>query len=267
VRTIVTSILVATISATTQSGQKASTSQVKLLNRFGQPKGLSDGILELRPRDGWVSADRLYSDFVLAVEYRLVAPDARFVVTVRARAPVSEKPRGYEVTLPGTGASSWQSAEIRADGPHITLSVNGSPVASESVQRFAGHVLLEVNRGSAELRNITIAPIVRPFEKPDNTVTEKQLESLGGQGPKLVHEVRPYYTRDAMRSVVQGVVKLEAVVLPDGSVGAVRVTRSLHRDLDVSALGVVREWKFAPATLNGNPVPFLAEIDVSFKLK
>ena len=252
-RTIVTSILVATICATTPSGQQAPAAPLKLLNRIGQPKGLSDGILEIRPRDGWVSADRFYSDFVLAMEYRLVAPDARCVVTIRAQAPVSEKPRG--------------SAEIRADGRHITLSVNGSPVASESVQRFAGHVLLEVNGGAAELRNITIAPIVRPFEKPENTLTEKQLESLGGKGPKLVHDVHPYYTPAAMRSVVQGVVKLEAVVLPDGSVGAVRVTRSLHRDLDVSALGVVREWKFDPATLNGKPVPFLAEIEVSFKLK
>ena len=45
--------------------------------------------------------------------------------------------------------------------------------------------------------------------------------------PRVLHEVKPQYTSDAMRAKVQGTVLLECVVRPDGSVGDVQVVRSL----------------------------------------
>lgn len=45
--------------------------------------------------------------------------------------------------------------------------------------------------------------------------------------PKLVHDVKPAYTREAMDAGIQGVVLLEAIVLEDGSVARVDVVRSL----------------------------------------
>jgi TonB family protein len=70
-----------------------------------------------------------------------------------------------------------------------------------------------------------------------------------------------------MRAMVQGIVTLEAVVSTDGSVGSVRVTRSLHPDLDVSAVAALKAWKFRPATLNGVAVAVLAEVEMSFALR
>ena len=49
--------------------------------------------------------------------------------------------------------------------------------------------------------------------------------------PSVLTEVKPSYTADAMRAKIQGVVMVEAVVLPDGGVGQVRVIRSLDPDL------------------------------------
>ena len=43
----------------------------------------------------------------------------------------------------------------------------------------------------------------------------------------VLREVKPAYTADAMRAKVQGSVWLECIVMPDGSVGEVKVTRSL----------------------------------------
>ena len=45
--------------------------------------------------------------------------------------------------------------------------------------------------------------------------------------PHVLREVKPAYTADAMRAKVQGSVWLECIVMPDGSVGDVKVTRSL----------------------------------------
>ncbi|HEX7123174.1 MAG TPA: energy transducer TonB, partial [Gemmatimonadaceae bacterium] len=71
--------------------------------------------------------------------------------------------------------------------------------------------------------------------------------------PRVLREVKPQYTADAMRAKVQGVVELEAVVLQDGSVGDVQVTRSLDHTfgLDNEAIKAVKQWRFAPGTRLG----------------
>ena len=70
-----------------------------------------------------------------------------------------------------------------------------------------------------------------------------------------------------MRRKVQGVVEVQALILPDGSVGAVEVKRPLDADLDQSAVAAVWQWRFTPAMQNGVPVPVLVPIELSFTLK
>jgi TonB family protein len=60
---------------------------------------------------------------------------------------------------------------------------------------------------------------------------------------------------------------LEAIVLADGSIGPVRVTKSLDLDLDQSAAAAVRRWQFKPALKDGAAVPALVEIEMSFSRK
>lgn len=87
--------------------------------------------------------------------------------------------------------------------------------------------------------------------------------------PRLLVEVKPSYTADAMRAKIQGVCTLEAVVLPDGSVGNVHVIRSLDNTfgLDQEAIKTVKKWRFAPGTRQGQPVPVLVEIEMTFTLR
>lgn len=87
--------------------------------------------------------------------------------------------------------------------------------------------------------------------------------------PRLLYELRPNYTSDAMRAKIQGIISMEAVVMPDGSVGAVRITRSLdqHFGLDQEAIRTVKTWRFAPGTRQGQPVPVLVEIEMMFTLR
>jgi protein TonB len=88
--------------------------------------------------------------------------------------------------------------------------------------------------------------------------------------PRLIKEVKPNYTAEAMRAKVQGIVTLEAVVLADGTVGQVRVTRSLDPNfgLDQEAERTVKLWRFDPATNRvGERVPVLVEIEMTFTLR
>jgi protein TonB len=91
----------------------------------------------------------------------------------------------------------------------------------------------------------------------------------GVVAPRLIRETKPAYTADAMRARVQGVVRLQAIVLPDGSVGPARVVRSLDATfgLDDEALNTVRRWRFVPGTLAGRAVPVLVEIELAFTLR
>jgi TonB family protein len=91
----------------------------------------------------------------------------------------------------------------------------------------------------------------------------------GVTSPTLIREIKPQYTADAMRAKVQGEVELEAVVNPDGSVDRIRITRSLDRTfgLDQKAIEAVRQWRFVPGMLKGQPVPVRVSIVLDFTLR
>ena len=78
----------------------------------------------------------------------------------------------------------------------------------------------------------------------------------GVETPRLLREVKPQYTAQAMRAKIQGEVLLECIVQPDGSVGNIRVVRSLDSafGLDQEAIKAARQWRFAPGTRQGQPV-------------
>lgn len=70
-----------------------------------------------------------------------------------------------------------------------------------------------------------------------------------------------------MVALARGVVEMEAVVLEDGSIGAVSLTRLLHPELEQEALAAVRQWKFTPVTLHGRAIPLRIHIEMSFSTR
>jgi periplasmic protein TonB len=87
--------------------------------------------------------------------------------------------------------------------------------------------------------------------------------------PRVLKEVRPQYTSDAMRAKVQGTVLLECIVQKDGSVGDVQIVRSLDSTfgLDQEAIKAAKGWRFAPGTRLGEPVPVQITIELTFTLR
>ena len=87
--------------------------------------------------------------------------------------------------------------------------------------------------------------------------------------PRLLREVGPQYTAEALRAKIAGTVHLEMVVLPDGTVGDVRITESLDpvHGLDEEAVKAARQWLFEPATRFGEPVPVLVNLALDFNLR
>ncbi|HEY2433012.1 MAG TPA: TonB family protein [Vicinamibacterales bacterium] len=93
----------------------------------------------------------------------------------------------------------------------------------------------------------------------------------GVTSPVLMREVKPNYTGDAMRAKLQGVVEMECVVLPDGTVDpkSIKITRSLDSTfgLDQQAVIAVKQWRFRPGMFKGQPVPVIVNVELTFTLR
>ncbi len=85
----------------------------------------------------------------------------------------------------------------------------------------------------------------------------------------LSKDVKPVYTKEAKDAGVQGIVELEAVVLVDGTVGDITVTRSLDQKygLDQQAVLAMKQWVFEPGKKDGKAVPIVVTVEMTFTLK
>ena len=85
------------------------------------------------------------------------------------------------------------------------------------------------------------------------------------QESKILRRVDPVYPELAKRARVDQIVMLEVSVDEEGNVANVRVIRG-HPLLDQAAIDAVKQWKYSPTLLNGEPVPVIATVTVIFKL-
>ena len=123
-------------------------------------------------------------------------------------------------------------------------------------------------RGSA-----AVPPVVTDLAKvtpgpPEAFANLPRSGPPGMRWPTLRRRVMANYTDEAMRAKIQGEVIVETVVQPDGTVGAVRVKKSLDAKygLDDEALAVARRWRFNPAIRDGQFVAVVVDLILDFRL-
>jgi len=81
----------------------------------------------------------------------------------------------------------------------------------------------------------------------------------------LIHDVMPAYPPEAGRARIEGTVVLQAVIGKDGSVQDVRVESGLPI-LAQAAVDAVKQWRYRPYLLNGEPVEVDSRITIDFTL-
>jgi protein TonB len=81
----------------------------------------------------------------------------------------------------------------------------------------------------------------------------------------LLHDVAPTYPPEAGRARIEGTVVLLAVIGKDGSVQNVRVETGLPI-LAQAAIDAVKQWRYRPYLLNGEPVEVDSQIIINFTL-
>ena len=84
--------------------------------------------------------------------------------------------------------------------------------------------------------------------------------------PTVTSRVEPKYNDLARKARITGVVIVEAIINKDGRVEQVKVVKGLPMGLSEAAEEAVKQWRFRPGTLNGQPVDVIFNLTVNFTL-
>ena len=148
---------------------------------------------------------------------------------------------------------------------------------------------------------LTVAPALASPQEP-GAQTASVTPVRKGPGvvmPRIRKETKPSFTADAMRMKLRGFIRLEAVVLADGTVGSVeavscdlttpvsnstsekdaKAREELSKSkfvpgscaetfgLAETCIKTVKQWQFTPGTKDGVAVPVLVDVEMTFTLR
>jgi protein TonB len=109
-------------------------------------------------------------------------------------------------------------------------------------------------------------PVVRP---PDEKMKSEERRAVKVSGPveqaQLIARVEPRYPILAVQARKEGTVVLHAIISRDGRITALEVVSGPPLFVQ-AALDAVRQWRYRPTALNGEPVEVDTSIMVIFRL-
>jgi periplasmic protein TonB len=104
-----------------------------------------------------------------------------------------------------------------------------------------------------------------PVAVPKIATPQRIRVSLGVSQGLLIRKTQPVYPPLARQARIQGVVILQAQISKDGSIQNLQLI-SGHPMLAPAAIDAVKQWKYKPYLLNGEPVEVETQVQVNFTL-
>jgi periplasmic protein TonB len=170
------------------------------------------------------------------------------------------------ITVPDVRRQAARAA--RDPSPARVPPVSPPTVAPEAIADVPNDVPIEVGISPIPAGSfVSESGLTEPLPAPAPARTPPPPLRVGGsiRPPAKVAHVSPVYPAIARAAQVEGTVILEAVISESGGVDAVRVLRSAPL-LDAAAIEAVRQWRFTPTMLNGQPIPVVMTVTVTFTL-
>ncbi len=104
-----------------------------------------------------------------------------------------------------------------------------------------------------------------PVAVPKVATPQRVRVSQGVSEGMLIHKVTPIYPPLARQARIQGSVVLQAVISKSGTIENLHVVQG-HPMLTQNAIEAVKQWKYKPYFLNGEPVEVETVVTVNFTL-
>ena len=127
---------------------------------------------------------------------------------------------------------------------------------------------LVLNVGKVRDTITVTAESSRPAAVPDGAIEPKRIRVGGSvQATKVESMVRPSYPPDCKAEGIEGTALMRAVIGRDGLLVSLEaINKLVDQRLVDAAMDAVRQWRYRPTLLNGNPVEVITEIQVNFTL-
>jgi TonB family protein len=226
--------------------------------------GANGGVLTMRiKRLLGCREDSAVSQFAAFMVLALIVIAAGSYGLTVARAEVSALSRAAHAASP---------MDLEPAAPLNTL------IAAPAVREFrlTEPVLMAQAEAPAAAPDAPPAPVApNPLKRRLVTsfVTQRLSVSVAPDGPAgnpgplpgMIVSTRPVYPPDAKAAGIQGLVSLIAAITKTGTVGNVTVV-SGSQELRQSAIDAVKQWKYEPRLQNGEPVEWMATIDLNYTL-
>ena len=109
------------------------------------------------------------------------------------------------------------------------------------------------------------AMIQKQLGRAPQPVPAETVYRVGNQvtQPRILSKVEPQYSEQARKKKLQGTISLSIVIDTTGTPTQIAVLRPLGMGLDEEAVQAVSQWRFAPGTKNGSPVPVYTQIEIT----
>jgi TonB family protein len=160
-------------------------------------------------------------------------------------------PGQYQLEVIGPGFSAY----------HQRISVRG---AGEALPRL--NVVLQAG---SMTESVEVTAKAAPGTRSALENAAPHRIRVGGlvQAGKLIEQKKPDYPESARVRGIEGAVLLEAVISMEGSPLNWKVLSSPDPDLSEAAIDAVRQWRYEPTLLNGEPIEVVTTISVRFRLE
>jgi len=201
---------------------------------------------------------------LLSLLYTETLPTQRWINVLQAPPPPPSAPASRSVAIASNRSGALSDPlVVPSEIPKSIGMVRTERTAPGTPPSgIAGDILGSVPENSIGIVNSLLRPAtpVLPRFAP-----QKVRVSSGVAEGMLIHQVKPPYPVAAKMARVEGSVALQAVIGKDGSIQNLRVI-SGHPLLTSAALEAVKQWRYKPYYLNGEPVEVETQIVVNFLL-
>jgi TonB family protein len=190
------------------------------------------------------------------------------------------------------GYTKWAAARAAAEqaaagraaqsaGAQSAAAQTAQPTAPEPVKPSEPEPVTPTGSASKKQPNVGTSPsapaktVPVPLSPPSvappqpSTPVEKVPEPPRGPvavaNPKVLHKVTPVYPPIARQTRVTGMVKLQVIIATDGSVREVTVL-SGNAVLTAAAVSAMKQWRYEPVLLSGQPAEASTVVQFDFKM-
>jgi protein TonB len=201
---------------------------------------------------------------LLSLLYTETLPTQRWINVLQAPPPPPSAPASRSVAIASNRSGALSDPlVVPSEIPKSIGMVRTERTAPGTPPSgIAGDILGSVPENSIGIVNSLLRPATPVLPR---LAPQKVRVSSGVAEGMLIHQVKPPYPVAAKMARVEGSVALQAVIGKDGSIQNLRVI-SGHPLLTSAGLEAVKQWRYKPYYLNGEPVEVETQIVVNFLL-